>query len=99
MSAYQRIEIGDLNAATSDLAIAAESVIRQFLDRTLPATTPKWARNMAARLNMSELLSKWLKFGFPAISQLARFKEIKTLIDVRNGIMHRGADPRVNPRF
>jgi len=45
MSAHRRIEHGDLTAATIDLAIAAESVIRRSVDEKLPPSTSERERS------------------------------------------------------
>ena len=89
MSAQRRIDMHDLMAGTIDLAIAAESVIRQF-----PSISMR-----ARRSTMSNLFANWIKLGFPAASHLAWFIKVKTLFDVRNKIMHRGNDQRVDISF
>jgi hypothetical protein len=99
MSAHRRIEHGDLVAATIDLAIAAESVIRRAVDAQLPADTPNWTRNTVARINMSTLIDKWPDYGLPAVSQLQWFSTVKRLIQVRNRIMHRWDDSRIQAEF
>lgn len=89
MSAQRRIEMGDLMAGTIDLAIAAESAIRQYPHVSMRTRKRK----------MSSLLTDWSKLGFPAITHLPWFLSVATLFLVRNQIMHRGGDARVQPSF
>jgi hypothetical protein len=94
MSAQRRIDHGDLVAATIDLAVAAESVIRRAVDAQLPADTPDWTRKTVARIKISTLIDKPSDYGLPSL-----VSTVKTLNDVRNEIMHRGDDSRVQLRF
>jgi hypothetical protein len=88
-SARRRIDMNDLTAGTIDLAIAAESAIRQF-----PGTS-MGARNGT----MSNILANWLNLGFPPESHSSWFANVQTLFRVRNKLMHRGDDPRVQISF
>jgi hypothetical protein len=97
MSAHRRIEHGDLTAAVIDLAIAAESAIRRSVDERLVPATPEKERIKVGRIPMGALLDRWDKLGLPANSNLPWFRDIRALADVRNGIMHRGDDQRVQP--
>ncbi len=99
MSAQRRIESSDLRAATIDLAIAAESAIRQCLNRRQSATASQKQRNEIAQTPVAKLVNRLSENGFPATSELSWLKDIKELIKTRNGIMHRGKDPLVSPSF
>lgn len=89
MSAQQRIDMNDFTAGTIDLAIAAESVIRQFPKLSMHARTK----------TMSYLFTNWTKLGFPKSAHLPWFTKVRTLFDVRNKILHRGNDGRVDLSF
>jgi hypothetical protein len=104
MSAQRRIEFGDYRAASIELAIAAESIMRRFFDKViLPSAilpiAPKWAQKKIVDPKMSELLERWTQFGFPDKTQLTWFNTIDKLTKVRNGIMHSGEDPEANTEF
>jgi hypothetical protein len=86
-SAARRIEVADFKAGVIDLAIGAEAAIRQF-----PRVSMTKRKN---RLSM--ILDNWDHFGFPPAGQ--SFSDLRTLIDVRNQIMHSGADNRLNLSF
>lgn len=89
MSAQRRIEMNDLNAGIIDLAIAAESVIRQF-----PGAS------MGARKNrMSAIFANWTTLGFPSVSHLFWFAKVETLFKARNELMHSGNGQRVQISF
>jgi hypothetical protein len=75
MSAQQRIEVADLKAGILDLAIAAESAIKQFPH--VPSTIRKKKR-------ISELLRDWNQLGFPALQHLPWFADLNLLVKVRN---------------
>ncbi len=90
VSAQRRIDSNDLTAGTIDLAIAAESAIRQFRGVSMRKRKSN---------KMSELLANWSKLGFPAVSDLPWFRNLEVLFDVRNKIMHRGDDQRVDISF
>jgi hypothetical protein len=86
-SAARRIEVADLQAGVIDLAIGAEAAIRQF-----PRVSMTKRKN-----KLSTILDNWDQFGFPPAGQW--FSDLRTLIDVRNQIMHSGADKRLNLSF
>jgi hypothetical protein len=90
MSAQQRIEVGDLKASIVDLAIAAESVVRQF---------PKVPSKMRKKKRISELFRDWTQLGFPPVQHLSWFSDVKALVLVRNRIMHQGHDSRLTLQF
>jgi len=82
MSAERRLDMNDLRAATIDLAIAAESKIRQF---------PGASRG-ARKNTISNIFANWTRFGFPATSRFPWFAQVKILFRVRNKLMHSGED-------
>ena len=96
ISAQQRLDNGDNIASILDLAIAAESLIRNTLDNLLPVDLPHGFRKSMQRLNISDVLARWQKFGLPPLETLDC---IRTLFDIRNKLMHRGSDDRANTDF
>jgi len=88
-NAERRIDINDLRAGIIDLAIAAESVIRQFPGASMRARENK----------MSTIFANWTKFGFPPASHLPWFAKVDTLFKARNELMHRGDGNRVQISF
>lgn len=95
-SAHQRMASGDRLAAMLDLAVASEARIRTFLESQLPAGVSKGFRRAARRQNMSDVLTHWRDFGLPDFPDLAC---LKTLFQIRNGIMHSGREERANVQF
>jgi hypothetical protein len=89
-SAQRRIDMNDLRAGTIDLAISAESIIRQF---------PGLSMRMRKRARISELLKDWTKLGFPAVSHLPWFAKLGALFKVRNNIMHDGDGQAIQISF
>lgn len=89
-SAQRRIDMNDLRAGTIDLAISAESLIRQF---------PGLSMRTRKGVRISQLLRGWKKLGFPAVSHLPWFAKLDALFKVRNKIMHGGDDQAVQISF
>jgi hypothetical protein len=89
-SAQRRIDMNDLRAGTIDLAIAAESIIRQF---------PRVSIKARKKTTMSKLFEDWTKLGFPAVSHLPWFARLDVLFKVRNKIMHSGDDQAIKISF
>jgi hypothetical protein len=96
MRAHRRIDNGDFVAATIDLAVAVESVIRRAVDAQLPADAANRSRKRVARINMSNLIDLWPAFGLPQLQSLSM---VRTLFEVRNKIMHRGKDSSAQREF
>lgn len=99
MSGRQRIEAGDLTAAVIDLAVAIEVAVRLRVDSKLPPATPLGICKVVARMNMNEVLDRWDDLDMPAKNSIPLFPDIRSLVEVRNKIMHSGADPRVTRDF
>jgi hypothetical protein len=99
MSGRQRIEAGDLTAAIIDLAVAIEVAVRLRVDSKLPPATPRGICEVVARMNMTEVFRRWDDLDMPAQTSIPLFPDIIRLVEVRNAIMHRGADPRITRDF
>ena len=95
-SAHQRMEAGDRLGAMLDLAVAVEARIRTALDAKLPSSTAKGIRRAINRQNMSDLFRHWQDYELPNFPNLAC---LKTLVEIRNEIMHNGTAKRGDAAF
>jgi len=84
---------GDSVTATLNLAIAAESLIRTYIERKMPSGISKGLKDTAHRINISNLLNKWNSFGLPDFSEV---NILRNIFEVRNKLMHSGKDDRAN---
>ena len=95
-SAHQRMGAGDRLAAMLDLAVAVEARIRTVLDAKLPPGIAKGFRRAIRRQNISDVFGRWNAYGLPDFHDLAC---LKTLFEIRNGIMHNGREQRADAAF
>ena len=92
-SGHREMIAGDSVTATLNLAIAAESLIRTYIERKMPSGISKGLKDTAHRINISNLLNKWNSFGLPDFSEV---NILRNIFEVRNKLMHSGKDDRAN---
>jgi len=79
-----------------DLAIAIETVIRELISTFLGERRNQAIAKILGRAGLTEIISKWKQLGFNSKGWKALSTELKTvqsIVEIRNGIMHRGVDP------
>ena len=95
-SSFREMRDGDGNAAILNLAIAAESLIRSHIEDRMPEGLPKGFADSIQRINISNILSATTKFGLPKLGELIN---LRLLFEMRNLVMHRGKDERIDRKI
>ena len=96
--ANQKLKLGDTRGFVIDLAIATETLIRQVVNQLIASPPNVEFEKMVGNISIGKIVDKWFDLGFNNASWI-RLKNdkglIKHVIDIRNGIMHRGEYPTI----
>jgi len=92
IEAHHRKRVNDFHGCIISLAIAVESSIRSLMVRHLRSNPNNEFEKMVNRVNLTQIINKWVKLGFNTNSwkQSLDTKNINYIIETRNTIMHRG---------
>jgi len=92
VDAEHRRQIRDYVGAILSLAISIESAMRRLIERFISDAATDEFEKMVNRMNLSQFIDKWKSLGFSSRSWERAFnkKKIKSVIDLRNRIMHGG---------
>jgi hypothetical protein len=96
--AHQRLQIDDIRGFIISLAIASETLIRQITQQFLREPINPMYQSMVNGISIGRIIDNWRKLGFDGKrwDQLKKEKELmKRVLELRNGIMHRGETPKL----
>ena len=96
--ANQKLVLGDTRGFIIDLAIAIETFIRKVIKQLIASPCNTEFEKMVGNISIGNIIEKWFELGFNNVSWKRLKKEkglIKHIIDLRNGIMHRGEYPTI----
>jgi hypothetical protein len=95
--AEQKLQTGDSRGAVLDAAIAVETSVRQLIATAVLRVPNASAEGLLNALPISRILDKWTQLGFSSRRWREQDlqKDLKSLFEMRNAIMHRGK--RVDP--
>lgn len=96
--AHQRLRIDDIRGFIISLAIASETLIRQITQQFLREPINPTYQSMVNGISIGRIIDNWRKLGFDGKrwDQLKKEKEqMKRVLELRNGIMHRGETPKL----
>jgi hypothetical protein len=93
--AKQKVRAEDLRGVVLDTAIAVETLVRQLLSSAILRKSTSTAEALINTIPISRLLDKWYQLGFDSKQwrEIDALKDLKSLFEIRNWVMHRGYKP------
>ena len=97
--AYERLNIGDMRGYIISLAISLETIIRHMTSNFLKKPINEKYRSMVNQISIMGIIHQWKNLGFDSTAWKNLKEERKVIIkifELRNGIMHRGENPKIS---
>lgn len=93
--AKQKVRAEDLRGVVLDTAIAVETLVRQLLSSAILRKSTSTAETLINTIPIARLLDKWYQLGFDSKQwrEIDALKDLKSLFEIRNWVMHRGYKP------